>query len=104
MIAASCSRSRCSSATRTRKRASSCASPSAGALGPPARVEGVVMLLVRSILGRVVGPELLGVEEDHAIAARLLGDVERLVGPFHERVAVPDLRMRPRRDAEAGGL
>ena len=45
--------------------------------------------------------ELFAVEADDAIAASLLGHVERVVRRPHQRLAVPDPGVRPGRDAEA---
>jgi hypothetical protein len=45
--------------------------------------------------------ELLTVETDDAIAAGLLGHVERIVRRPDQRLAIPNPGMRPGRDAEA---
>jgi hypothetical protein len=45
--------------------------------------------------------ELFAVEADDAIAASLLGHVERVVCRPHQRLAVPNSGVRPGRDAEA---
>src|SRR6185369_4246410 len=90
------SRSRCSSATRARSRAISSSRPESSSVG------GGIMF-VCSILRRDVLVELVAVEANHLVPTRLLGDVQGVVGRFHERVAVGDAWMRPRSNAKAHG-
>src|SRR5690348_3754481 len=91
------SRSRCSSATRARRRASSSL-----AAGDPSVGIAVDAGFVCSIVGGLVLVELVAVEPDHPVAAGLLGHVQRIVGHADERVTVADLRVWPPSHPEAG--
>ena len=80
--------------------------PSDSSVGDRATGDGGVYVasgFVWSIFRLRVLVELVAVEPHDAIATGFLGDVHRLVGRAHQPIAVPDARMRPRRNAEARG-
>src|SRR4051794_5097860 len=100
-IAARWSRSRSRVATCARRRATSSSGEGGSVLwGGWARSGGSAC--VGSILPGLVRVELGPVEADDAIASHLLRDVQRVVGRADQRVALPNLRVRPAGDAEAG--
>src|SRR5437868_1711121 len=99
-IATKWSRSRCSSATRALSRATSSSLPPDSFIGNAGRCDSVSWS-VWSIVRRKVLVELVAVETNDPVSARLLRDVQRVIGGAHEHITVADARVRPGGNTEA---